>query len=324
MVENNIIEDKTKNFFYYYCLTFPFLILLFLFIVLGTLFIRGSLQWDEKPLYGIMTGNTIQILSALDAYKIKYESYPPGKTYYGYAPNNLTTPTAFTKMYNDPYNLPKLYNTFQYLNKYLFHICGFLFLISLLVLLTFEKIYNKDFKGIKLFSSLLFSLTAIMFILSFMFRTIYPSVIEYGTGSLILLIITFFISTIIRSIYGEKISESIIGGKIYLLCSVILIIIPLLFVTTKSITLTSLLKKPEYNKTFHYYTDGKNFYNLISVGPDLEINLTSEIFKNLDLSEKMSYEDMKIQLNSYMFDPTNGSTSKGDILNFRIISKENL
>jgi len=323
MVENNIIEDKTKNFFYYYCLTFPFLVLLFLFIVLGTFFIRGSLQWDEKPLYGTMSGNMIQIISALEAYNIKYESYPPGKIYYGYAPDNLTTPIAFIKMYNDPYKLPKLYNTFQNLNKYLFHICGFLFLISLLVLLIFEKIYNKDFKGMKLFSSLLFSLTAILLILSFMFRNVNPSMIEYGTGSLILLIITFFISTILRSVYGEKISESIIGGKIYLLCTVILIIIPILFVTTKSITLNSLQKKPEYNETFHYYTNGKNLYNVISVGPDLEINLTSEIFKNLDLSEKMSYEDMKKQLNSYTFDPTNGLTSKGDIFNFKIISKEN-
>ena len=323
MVENNIIEDKTKNFFYYYCLTFPFLVLLFLFIVLGTLFIRGSLQWDEKPLYGTMSGNMIQIISALEAYNIKYESYPPGKTYYGYAPNNLTTPIAFIKMYNDPYKLPKLYNTFQNLNKYLFHICGFLFLISLLVLLIFEKIYNKDFKGMKLFSSLLFSLTAILLILSFMFRNVNPSMIEYGTGSLILLIITFFISTILRSVYGEKISESIIGGKIYLLCTVILIIIPILFVTTKSITLNSLQKKPEYNETFNYYTNGKNLYNVISVGPDLEINLTSEIFKNLNLSEKMSYEDMKKQLNPYTFDPTNGLTSKGDIFNFKIISKEN-
>lgn len=323
MEEKKIQEETQKNFFYIYSLIFPFLILLLLFVFLIILFIRGSLQWYQQTVYEKMSGNMIPIVSALDVYNQKYHHYPPGQTYAGYTPNNLTTPISFTTMYNDPFHLPKVYNTFQFLDKYLFHIVVLLFIISSFVLLLFEKIQNKEFKGMKLVSGFLFSITSILIILGFTFRVVYPEGVKYENGYIFLLIIAFSLSIIIRAIYGERISESIIGGKTYFLCTLMLIIVPLLFFSIKSITLSLLLKRLEYNTSFYYYTNGDNFYALISVGPDLELTIPFDTLKNIDWSKKVNDEDILKVLNPYVYDPTNGLVSKGDTFNFKLKIKEN-
>ncbi len=311
MSENN--NQKTKNFYYYYSLIFPFILLLFLLVMLSIYFIHSSLIWQYQTPSNKTFGNAVAIISALRVYKNEYNSYPPGQFYTGYVPNNLTTPISYTIMYNDPYHIPKVYNTFLSINKFLFQITGIIYLICLLILLTLEMISKKDlFKKTKWLSALLFSIVTVLIFIGFSFRIAYPGVVAFKSGFVLFLILAFVMSIILRNIYGEKIEHSIFGGKIYLMCTIIFII-PIAFFILRPITLNNLMKKPEYNKTFYYHTDGKDYYTLTSFGPDLDLDIPIDSFESLNINPEMTYTEVWDYFIPYEYDATNGLISNGDV-----------
>lgn len=66
---------------------------------------------------------------------------------------------------------------------------------------------------------------------------------------------------------------------------------------------------------YTYYTNGKDFWALVSPGPDEVVNVTSETLRKTSLITSSSLRMKEVDNLSY--DPTNGTASQGDIVRFK-------